>query len=78
MFLDQSAAPCLTKPCTVAEIRRAIQQVLEASDEGHRAQHAYSTLNYGSLRRTGRREIGQDWVLLQSDVPFLYSIIRRT
>jgi CheY-like chemotaxis protein len=30
MFLDQSAAPCLTKPCTVAEIRRAIQQVLEA------------------------------------------------
>ena len=29
-FLDQSAAPCLTKPCTVAEIRRAIQQVLEA------------------------------------------------
>jgi two-component system NtrC family sensor kinase len=29
MFLDQSAAPCLTKPCTVAEIRRAIQQVLE-------------------------------------------------
>jgi hypothetical protein len=21
--------PCLTKPCTVAEIRRAIQQVLE-------------------------------------------------
>jgi two-component system NtrC family sensor kinase len=30
MFLDQSAAPCLTKPCTVAEIRRAIQQVLGA------------------------------------------------
>lgn len=30
MFLDESAAPCLTKPCTVAEIRRAIQQVLEA------------------------------------------------
>jgi CheY-like chemotaxis protein len=29
MFLDQSAVPCLTKPCTVAEIRRAIQQVLE-------------------------------------------------
>jgi len=29
LFLDQSAAPCLTKPCTVAEIRRAIQQVLE-------------------------------------------------
>jgi two-component system NtrC family sensor kinase len=29
MFLDQSAAPCLTKPCTVAEIRRAIQQVLQ-------------------------------------------------
>ena len=29
MFLDQSAAPCLTKPCTVAEIRRVIQQVLE-------------------------------------------------
>ena len=28
LFLDQSAAPCLTKPCTVAEIRRAIQQVL--------------------------------------------------
>jgi signal transduction histidine kinase/DNA-binding response OmpR family regulator len=28
-FLDESAAPCLTKPCTVAEIRRAIQQVLE-------------------------------------------------
>ena len=28
-FLDQSAVPCLTKPCTVAEIRRAIQQVLE-------------------------------------------------
>jgi len=31
MFLDQSAAPCLTKPCTVAEIRRAIQQVLETA-----------------------------------------------
>jgi signal transduction histidine kinase/DNA-binding response OmpR family regulator len=30
MFLDRSAAPCLTKPCTVTEIRRAIQQVLEA------------------------------------------------
>jgi signal transduction histidine kinase/DNA-binding response OmpR family regulator len=30
MFLEQSAVPCLTKPCTVAEIRRAIQQVLEA------------------------------------------------
>jgi two-component system NtrC family sensor kinase len=30
MFLDHSAVPCLTKPCTVAEIRRAIQQVLEA------------------------------------------------
>jgi signal transduction histidine kinase/DNA-binding response OmpR family regulator len=29
LFLDQSAAPCLTKPCTVAEIRRVIQQVLE-------------------------------------------------
>jgi two-component system NtrC family sensor kinase len=29
MFLDRSAAPCLTKPCTVAEIRRAIQQVLQ-------------------------------------------------
>jgi signal transduction histidine kinase/DNA-binding response OmpR family regulator len=28
-FLDQSAAPCLTKPCTVAEIRRAIEQVLQ-------------------------------------------------
>jgi len=28
-FLDQSAAPCLAKPCTVNEIRRAIQQVLE-------------------------------------------------
>jgi len=28
-FLDQSAAPCLAKPCTVTEIRRAIQQVLE-------------------------------------------------
>jgi signal transduction histidine kinase/DNA-binding response OmpR family regulator len=31
MFLDQSAAPCLTKPCTVAEIRRAIQQVLQTT-----------------------------------------------
>jgi two-component system NtrC family sensor kinase len=30
MFLDRSAAPCLIKPCTVTEIRRAIQQVLEA------------------------------------------------
>jgi signal transduction histidine kinase/DNA-binding response OmpR family regulator len=30
MFLDQSAVPCLTKPCSVAEIRRAIQQVLQA------------------------------------------------
>ena len=30
MFLDRSAAPCLTKPCTVTEIRRAIQQVLKA------------------------------------------------
>jgi signal transduction histidine kinase/DNA-binding response OmpR family regulator len=30
MFLEQSAVPCLIKPCTVAEIRRAIQQVLEA------------------------------------------------
>jgi CheY-like chemotaxis protein len=30
MFLDQSAVPCLTKPCTVTEIRRAIQQVLQA------------------------------------------------
>jgi CheY-like chemotaxis protein len=29
-FLDQSEAPCLTKPCTVGEIRRAIQQVLQA------------------------------------------------
>jgi signal transduction histidine kinase/DNA-binding response OmpR family regulator len=28
-FLDQSAAPCLTKPCTVTEIRRVIQQVLQ-------------------------------------------------
>jgi len=30
LFLEQSAAPCLTKPCTAAEIRRAIQQVLQA------------------------------------------------
>ena len=30
-FLDQSAAPCLTKPCTVAEIRRVIQEVLQSS-----------------------------------------------
>ena len=30
-FLDQSAAPCLTKPCTVAEIRRVIQEVLQTS-----------------------------------------------
>jgi hypothetical protein len=29
MFLDQSAVPCLVKPCTVAEIRRAIKQVFE-------------------------------------------------
>jgi CheY-like chemotaxis protein len=28
-FLDHSEAPCLTKPCTVGEIRRAIQQVLQ-------------------------------------------------
>lgn len=30
MFLEESGAPCLTKPCTVAEIRRVIQQVLRA------------------------------------------------
>jgi two-component system NtrC family sensor kinase len=30
LFLEQSAAPCLTKPCTVAELRHAIQQVLQA------------------------------------------------
>jgi signal transduction histidine kinase/CheY-like chemotaxis protein len=28
-FLDQSEAPCLTKPCTVGEIRRVIQQILQ-------------------------------------------------
>ncbi len=30
LFLEQSAAPCLTKPCTVAELRHAIQQALQA------------------------------------------------
>lgn len=29
LFLEQSAVPCLTKPCTVAEIRHAIQEVLQ-------------------------------------------------
>jgi CheY-like chemotaxis protein len=31
MFLEQSGAPCLTKPCTVAEIRRVIQQALRVA-----------------------------------------------
>lgn len=29
LFLEQSAVPCLTKPCTLAEIRHAIQEVLQ-------------------------------------------------
>jgi signal transduction histidine kinase/DNA-binding response OmpR family regulator len=32
LFLEQSGAPCLTKPCTVAEIRRVIQQALRVVD----------------------------------------------